>query len=91
MRSTVQDVMTAGVVAVRKDASFKEMITRMRNAHISAFPVIDHAGKVVGVVSEADMLNKEADQATTPAVITSWTVLLIANHPLRVWPSSIGR
>ena len=69
MRSTVQDVMTAGVVAVRKDASFKEMITRMRNAHISAFPVIDHAGKVVGVVSEADMLNKEADQATSPGTV----------------------
>jgi CBS domain-containing protein len=69
MRSTVRDVMTTQVVAVRKDASFKEMITRMRNAHISAFPVIDHAGKVVGVVSEADMLNKEADQATSPGTI----------------------
>jgi len=69
MRSTVRDVMTTQVVAVRKDASFKEMVARMQNAHISAFPVIDHAGKVVGVVSEADMLNKEADQATSPGTI----------------------
>src|SRR3974390_1440323 len=69
MRSTVRDVMTSRVVAVRRDASFKEMITRMRSAHISAFPVVDQAGKVLGVVSEADMLNKEADQATSPGTI----------------------
>jgi CBS domain-containing protein len=69
MRSAVRDVMTTQVVAVRKDAPFKEMITRMRTAHISAFPVIDHAGKVVGLVSEADMLNKEADQAASAGTI----------------------
>ena len=63
MRSTVKDVMTTHVVAVRKDASFKEMITRMRDSRVSAFPVVDDTGKVIGVVSEADMLNKEADQA----------------------------
>ena len=64
MRSTVRDVMSERVVAVRKDARFKEMIARMRESQISAFPVIDAAGKVTGVVSEADMLNKEADQAS---------------------------
>ena len=69
MRSTVRDVMTTQVVAVRKDASFKEMITRMRTARISAFPVVDQGGKVVGVVSGADLLNKEADQATSPGTI----------------------
>src|SRR5215469_13093405 len=63
MRSTVKDVMTTKVVAVRQDASFKDMIARMRDARVSAFPVVDQAGKVIGVISEADMLNKEADQA----------------------------
>ena len=63
MRSTVRDVMTTQVVAVREDAPFKEMVARMRDSRVSAFPVIDDAGKVIGVVSEADMLNKEADQA----------------------------
>jgi len=55
--------MTTQVVAVREDAPFKEMVARMRDSRVSAFPVIDDAGKVIGVVSEADMLNKEADQA----------------------------
>jgi CBS domain-containing protein len=62
-RTTVEDVMTTRVVAVTKDASFKEMIIKIRELRISAFPVVDHEGRVIGVVSEADMLNKEADLA----------------------------
>ena len=69
MRSTVVDVMTTHVVAVTEDASFKEMIARMRESRVSAFPVIDHDGRVIGVVSEADMLNKEADQADNPGLL----------------------
>jgi CBS domain-containing protein len=63
MRSTVKDVMTTPVVAVRENASFKEIVSRMRDSRVSAFPVVDREGKVIGVVSEADMLNKEADEA----------------------------
>lgn len=60
MSATVRDIMTARVVAVHEDARFKEMTTTLRASRISAFPVIDHAGKVIGVVSEADLLAKEA-------------------------------
>lgn len=60
---TVKDVMTTRVVAVRKDASFKEMASMLRSSKISAFPVLDDSGRVIGVVSEADMLVKEAVQA----------------------------
>jgi CBS domain-containing protein len=61
MKSTiVKDVMTTRVVSVRKDASFREMAAALREHRISAFPVIDGDGKVIGVVSEADMLAKEA-------------------------------
>lgn len=66
MKSCVSDVMTTRVVAVRKTASFKEMILRMRKFRVSAFPVVDDAGRVIGVVSQADMLNKEADLAAGP-------------------------
>ena len=66
MKSCVRDVMTTPVVAVRRTTSFKKMITLMRESRISAFPVIDDRGRVIGVVSEADMLNKEADLATGP-------------------------
>jgi len=71
MRSMVRDVMTSAVVAVRSDASFKEMVAKMRESRISAFPVIDGSGRVIGVVSEADFLNKEAEQADIQGVLAS--------------------
>ncbi|MGD0246824.1 MAG: CBS domain-containing protein [Streptosporangiaceae bacterium] len=60
MNGTVKDVMTAEVVAVRRDTTFKELAATLRQYRVSAFPVVDDAGRVIGLVSEADMLAKEA-------------------------------
>ena len=60
MSATVKDVMSTHVVAVRKNASFKDMAARLREHRVSAFPVLDEDNKVIGVVSEADLLTKEA-------------------------------
>lgn len=65
----VKDVMTASVVAVRETADFKEMVTVMRSRKISAFPVIDAQDRVIGVVSEADLLLKEATPALPQGAI----------------------
>jgi CBS-domain-containing membrane protein len=72
MKATVRDVMTGEVVAVRRDASFKEMAARLRQYRVSAFPVIDENHRVIGVVSEADLLAKEAlaDEHAIPAAVT---------------------
>ena len=66
MSATVRDVMTTGVIAVRGDTSFKEMAAMLGSSRVSGFPVIDQAGKVIGVVSETDMLIKEADRDGHP-------------------------
>ena len=60
MDATVKDVMTTQVVAVRRGATFKEMAATLRRFRVSAFPVVDEHEKVIGVVSEADLLAKEA-------------------------------
>ncbi len=60
MESAVKDVMTTRIVSVRKDASFRAMATALRAQRVSAFPVLDDDGKVIGVVSEADLLAKQA-------------------------------
>jgi CBS domain-containing protein len=71
MSATVRDVMTTRVVAVRRDASFKEMAAMLRSSRISAFPVVDDARRVIGVVSEADLLVKEAVQADGTSLIAA--------------------
>jgi len=60
MKAVVRDVMSAHPISVRKTASFKEIAARLREYRVSAFPVLEYDGTVVGVVSEADMLAKEA-------------------------------
>ena len=78
---TVQDVMSALPVSVSKTASFREIAARLRECRVSAFPVLDADGKVIGVVSEADLLVKEA-VADEPHVI--WGLLAgIVHHGAR--------
>lgn len=63
----VEDVMTRTVVALRDAAEFKDIARTMRQRRISALPVLDADGRVVGVVSEADLLPKEAFRDRDPA------------------------
>jgi CBS domain-containing protein len=62
MESHVKDVMTPDVVSVRETAEYKDIIAVMRELQVSAFPVLDPADRLVGVVSEADLLLKELGQ-----------------------------
>ncbi|MEV5408751.1 CBS domain-containing protein [Thermopolyspora sp. NPDC052614] len=59
MRTTVKDVMTTQVVAVQGNATFHEVARLIIDRGVSGMPVLDEDGKVVGVVSEADLLHKE--------------------------------
>jgi CBS domain-containing protein len=61
MNATVRDVMTGSVVALRRDASYKQIVSVLRRYRVSACPVLDDADRVIGVVSEADLLYKETD------------------------------
>jgi predicted transcriptional regulator len=60
MKTVVKDVMTTRVIWVRKDTPFRDLAAALRKHRISAFPVLGEEDKVIGVVSEADMLTKEA-------------------------------
>ena len=71
MNVTVNDVMTAPVVAVKQGTSFKELAALLRKYRVSAFPVLDDDQKVIGIVSEADLLAKAALNADRGGPITA--------------------
>jgi CBS domain-containing protein len=48
--------MTRDVVTISEDTTFKQIEQSMSERHISALPVVDSEGGVIGVVSEADLL-----------------------------------
>ena len=57
--TVVRDVMTAEPPSVVASTSFKTIVRTLINHRVSALPVVDEAGRVVGVVSEGDLLHKE--------------------------------
>ncbi|MET9016397.1 CBS domain-containing protein [Streptomyces olivaceoviridis] len=66
----VSDVMTRAVVAVSRKARFKDIVERMEEWKVSALPVLEGDGRVIGVVSEADLLPKEALRDSNPDPFT---------------------
>ncbi|MEL5955926.1 CBS domain-containing protein [Streptomyces sp. CLV115] len=63
---TVSDVMTHTAVAIGREASYKEIVELMHQWKVSAVPVLEGEGRVVGVVSEADLLPKEEFRQEDP-------------------------
>jgi len=60
MKMRVSSVMTARPIVAAETTGFKEIAGLLAEHRISALPVVDDAGRLVGVVSEADLLLKEA-------------------------------
>jgi CBS-domain-containing membrane protein len=60
VNTLVKDVMTTSVIAVHKDAAYEAIAADLVQHRISAVPVLDQAAKVIGMVSESDMLAKLA-------------------------------
>ncbi|MGI8334291.1 CBS domain-containing protein [Actinomadura scrupuli] len=60
MSISVRELMTDRVIAVRENATFAEMVAVVRRYDLASMPVIDEGDHVVGIVSEDDLLLKEA-------------------------------
>jgi len=69
MSWTVSDVMTRDVVAVGPDEDFKTVARLMHLHEVSALPVVDPEGKLVGIISESDLLAKERERGTNRPVL----------------------
>ncbi|MDH6436556.1 CBS domain-containing protein [Streptomyces sp. SAI-144] len=62
----VSDVMTHTVAAIGRRTTFKEIVRLMQDRKVSALPVLEDEGRVVGIVSEADLLPKEEFRDSDP-------------------------
>jgi CBS-domain-containing membrane protein len=63
----VSDVMSQTVVSVGQEAPFKDIVAIMAQWRVSALPVTAGERRVVGVVSEADLLFKEEFRDEDPS------------------------
>lgn len=51
-----KDVMSEGVMSLASDATVLDAALLLVNCHVSAMPVVDEAGLMTGILSEADLL-----------------------------------
>ncbi len=58
-RWRVRDVMTTDVVTVDKNSTYKRAAMLMTRHKVNALPVVTEHGRVLGMVSEADILRKQ--------------------------------
>jgi CBS domain-containing protein len=80
MRSLVKDLMTTPVVTVGPATPFKEIVARLAEHRVSAVPVVNDAGLVLGVVSEADLLLREESPDPDADRPLLWTKRRRAEH-----------
>jgi CBS domain-containing protein len=65
---TARDVMQTEVHTVREDTSLEEIARLLAERRISGAPVVDEQGRVVGIVSEADLIDEHKREAHIPRV-----------------------
>ena len=74
---TAQDIMTRSVITVREDATVRELATLFLAQNISGAPVVDANGRVIGVVTESDLIfqNKKVHLPTAVAILDAFIFL----------------
>jgi CBS domain-containing protein len=84
---TVADVMTHAVAAVGREAGIDEIVETLHARRVSALPVLAGDGRVIGVVSESDVLAAEMPDGREPrddAALTAGTLMtspVVTVHP----------
>ena len=71
-----RDVMTKQVVTVPPDASVPEIARLLLDRHISAVPVVDADDRVLGIVSEGDLIRRP--EVAGPRRRRSWWLALLS-------------
>jgi CBS domain-containing protein len=61
-RWRVRDVMTSPAVSVTEHTTYKQVARLLSEHGLSALPVLSRGGRVIGMVSEADLLHKQERQ-----------------------------
>lgn len=75
MTMIARDIMTTKVVAVRPNASLRDIARTLLENHISAVPVVDDDGRPIGIISEGDLVIRSPDDRETRR---DWWITLLA-------------
>jgi CBS-domain-containing membrane protein len=63
-----RDIMTTEVITVGPEASVTEAARLMESHHISGLPVLDQEGRLLGVITQSDLVQQARDLELPPAL-----------------------
>lgn len=79
MNKIVADVMTTEPITVTPQTPLEDAIKLLVERKISGLPVIDDKGKIVGVISESDLMWQETGVETPPYIMFLDSVIYLEN------------
>ncbi len=82
-----KDIMTSPVISTKKNASTRDIAVQLVSGPFSGMPVTDDEGRVIGVITEHDLLNKVREgkkflQLTAGDVMQKNPITVDVNTPL---------
>ncbi len=80
MLKTVAEVMSHDPVVVKPETPLKEAVQILAERRISGLPVVDDAGKLVGIISETDLMWQETG-VTPPAYVMFLDSVIYLQNP----------
>lgn len=90
----VREIMTSPAYIVHQDASLEEALTLMASARVTSLPVVDGGTRVVGIISEADLLRADLEPdpraQLRPARQPAESRLTAVSQVMTVNPHTVG-
>lgn len=77
---TARDIMTREVITVTEESTIKELARILTSNNISGVPVINDSGRLVGVVTESDLIF-QTKKVHIPTVITILDSVFYLENP----------
>ncbi|AGF52346.1 IMP dehydrogenase [Synechocystis sp. PCC 6803] len=79
MSRTVGEVMTPNPITVKPDTPLQDAIRLLAENRISGMPVLDDQEKLVGVISDTDLMWQESGVDTPPYVMLLDSIIYLQN------------
>ncbi|NES07415.1 MAG: CBS domain-containing protein [Okeania sp. SIO2F4] len=79
MTKTVSDVMSHNPITAKPEMPLKEAIKILAEQRISGLPVVNDKGKLVGIVSETDLMWQESGVTPPPYIMLLDSVIFLEN------------
>jgi CBS domain-containing protein len=75
-----RDIMTRKVITIRPDASAQEAAQLLDRNRISGLPVVDNLGRIIGIITEADIISKVDREGLSVGDIMSREIIAVGEE-----------